>query len=128
MKILLFVLLLSAQMVPLWAQRNDLKWLQGTWTGMGYQLDSNGIWEIKLSVQGKDFRIEYPTLHCIGDWKLTETDVHIAQFKEIILQGTGNCISNVSVYVTKVNKEYISISYFLSETLIAFSTLQKLKE
>jgi hypothetical protein len=62
--VLIFVSTLSST-----AQESSGKWFDGTWTGVGYQINNAGSWSIKLTCNSSEntYLIEYPTLKCSGN-------------------------------------------------------------
>ncbi len=51
-------------------------WINGIWTGIGYQPEG-AIWTIKLTADESknEFLIEYPSLNSSGIWKLLGKDL-----------------------------------------------------
>ena len=111
-----------------------VKWLEGTWIGEGYQPGAlnQKTWEIHLTYdcQKKEININYPSFPCSGYWKLIKADNSKAEFMEYITEGQNLCVKEEKVIVTKVNEEYITVSYFIAEYdgVAAFSTLRKKKK
>lgn len=108
----------------------NISWLDGTWTGVGYQSPTNTTWDIKLNYEdkGKNISIGYPTLNCSGQWELQDYEKNRAVFIERITKGVNNCDNNVTVIVTKVSEYYISVAYFLPDLydgVVAYSILKK---
>lgn len=110
----------------------EKEWINGTWIGIGYQLDTKTSWQIKLTCNTRlqKFTIDYPTLSCNGNWKPTSMDAQTARFTEVITEGTSNCVNGGSVVITKIDKNYITYSYFApySEELGAYATLIKVDD
>ena len=106
------------------------KWLHGSWEGVGYQSPTNSAWEINLQYDAKKeiFSISYPSLGCSGNWKLLEAEENRLVFVEQITEGLDKCDNNVKVIVNYVDKEYISVSYFipkLIDNVVAYSVLKR---
>jgi hypothetical protein len=101
--------------IPIYAQNNKLQWLDGEWNGVGYQVDNNSTWSIKLTVNSttNTFHIEYPSLSCGGNWKLDSFDENKAQFTEVLNGGLNGCVSNSIMILTRVNEKHISFSCFM---------------
>lgn len=117
------------------AQHNKTKWLDGSWTGSGYQSAAlnHSVWAINLDYdfENEVIKIDYPDFPCGGYWKLVKADKNKAEFVEYIDNGKTLCNDQGKVIVTRIDENYITISYFLPELMegvIAFSTLEKLNQ
>lgn len=111
---------------------NRVLWLDGEWTGVGFQPGTTGTstWKIHLNYNYDEntITIDYPTLQCNGYWKLELLDNCKAIFKEYITDGKTRCDDQGTVVVTRLDHKFITVSYFLPgrvEGVIAFSTLTK---
>jgi hypothetical protein len=117
------------------SQNTKLKWLDGEWNGVGYQVDNNSTWSIKLTVSSSSnsFKIEYPSLSCGGDWKLESFDENKARFTEDLNGGLNGCVSNSVMILTKVDDKHVTFSCFMpvvnscfkEEVLSSYATLRK---
>jgi hypothetical protein len=105
---------------------NDLEWLNGEWTGDGYQTDTKTRWAARLTVQDEAYSIDYPDIPCKGTWKLIEKNSRSASFNEVITQGVDQC-TNSHVTVEKVSASEISCRYthVKSRAVIATAVLRK---
>lgn len=126
------ILLLTASLNESYAQKRKTKWLDGTWTGLGFQSNalSQNVWPIKLTYDYKSgsFVINYKSFPCSGYWKLQDASRHKAGFIEYITDGKDRCQDGNLVIVTKIDEEYITVSYFAPEYfdgVIAYSTLRR---
>ena len=107
-------------------------WLQGTWYGVGYQLDGR-TWDVVLEVGNRSIEVEYPTLGCSGKWTLSGEDEFQASGTEKILRGKSNCDVTVQLRITLVTRNEINVSYMLNmhsvegrqQRVVAFSNLMK---
>jgi hypothetical protein len=108
------------------AEAAELEWLNGVWTGDGYQTDTKTRWAARLSVQGETYSIDYPDIPCKGTWKLIEKNSRSASFNEVITQGIDQC-TNSHVTVEKVSASEISCRYthLKSRAVIATAVLTK---
>ena len=90
------------------------KWLEGKWTGVGYQPVGNSTWDIELnySMTEKFTDINYPSLKCSGKWALTFSNNNRAEFIEQITEGTDRCVELSRIVVTKIDDEYVQVSWF----------------
>ncbi len=109
------------------SQNKKLKWLDGVWSGKGYQVN-NETWNVvlKYSKSTGEFSVQYPGLKCIGFWKVEKAGKDRLETTEFITQ--GECDKEVKVIVTKIDEENISVVYFLPkqrEGVIAFAVLKK---
>ena len=127
-----FLLLSTVGVENIYAQYSKTEWLDGTWFGVGYQANalSQNTWNINLvyNHSTKEIKIEYPTFPCGGYWKLQEASRHKAVFVEYITDGKNLCQNEGTVVVTKIDENFVTVSYFLPnlvEGVVAFSTLQK---
>ena len=111
------------------AQKNKMDWLDGTWRGTGFQLNNSQSWSIRFTadVNSKTFKIDYGTLGCSGIWRLISANDYLAQFEETITDGMMKCANGGIIIITKIDKRYITFSYFVpgSGKLDSFSTLEK---
>jgi hypothetical protein len=106
----------------------DTEWLDGVWTGTGYQMDDKTTWSIRLIVRGSDnvYRIEYPSLACGGEWRLVSSSSQSGRFVENILIGRDRCADNGTIVITRVDRNHISFTYFYENgVMVAFSTLTR---
>jgi len=108
------------------AEAGELEWLNGEWTGDGYQTDTKTRWAARLTVQGETYSIDYPDIPCKGTWKLIEKNSRSASFNEVITQGIDQC-TNSHVTVEKVSASEISCRYtnLRSRAVIATAVLTK---
>lgn len=108
------------------AEAADLEWLNGVWTGDGYQTDTKTRWAARLAVRDETYSIDYPDIPCKGTWKLIEKTSRSASFNEVITQGVDQC-TNSHVTVEKVSASEISCRYthVKSRAVIATAVLTK---
>jgi len=78
------VLICVTSVVSSQSRTRTERWLNGTWEGTGYQIDNNETWAMKLTVRGKRYKIEYPSLKCGGRWIPLSIDRGRARFTEKI--------------------------------------------
>jgi hypothetical protein len=108
------------------AETPDLEWLNGVWTGDGFQTDTKTRWAARLTVRDETYSIDYPDIPCKGTWKLIEKNSRSASFNEVITQGRDQC-TNSYVTVEKVSASEISCRYtnVKSRAVIATAVLTK---
>lgn len=108
------------------AEAENLEWLNGVWTGDGYQTDTKTRWAARLTVRDETYSIDYPDIPCKGTWKLIEKNSRSASFNEVITQGVDQC-ANSHVTVEKLSASEISCRYthVKSRAVIATAVLTK---
>lgn len=88
------------------------KWMNGHWTGTGYQVDGT-TWEVVLEVTDNGMAITYPDVGegCKGVWVPVKKKRGVYEFQEKI--SSGPCDDNVQVLVTRLHSCAMSVAYFL---------------
>ncbi len=86
-------------------------WLNGTWEGTGYQIDNNELWTMLLTVKGNRYRIEYPSLKCVGRWRPIKITRSAARFREVLTSGADVCSNNGKVVVQRLSRRQIAFRY-----------------
>lgn len=105
----------------------SLSWLDGVWTGEGFQSDTKTTWAVILTVHDGKYAIEYPNIPCQGRWTLNNKNSRGASFTELITQGANRCSNNGHIVIEKVNDSEISCKYSRagSRVVIATAVLSK---
>ena len=93
------------------AQARSGTWLNGTWTGTGYQIDNNETWTMRLTVTGGKYSIDYPSLKCGGVWKVMGVGSSVATFREHITYGKDLCTDRGKVTIERLNSSQIDFRY-----------------
>lgn len=88
-------------------------WLRGEWEGTGYQTDSNSTWAMRLSVKGRAYAVEYPSLECGGTWRLLRLSRGRAVFRETITRGAERCAQRGTVVIERLNSR--QLGYWFSQ-------------
>lgn len=127
-KVILFIGSLS--IVPsLFGQ--DLTWADGSWTGTGFQSNTNGTWSMNFYADSRDnyYMIEYPSLACGGQWVVLNVEFHKLEFVEGIRHGKDRCIDGGRIILSYVDDQHTSFTYFMpnSTELGASATLTRMK-
>jgi hypothetical protein len=104
----LFLLLLS---VALSAQTKTKNWINGTWEGTGYQIDDQSTWTMRVTVRGRRFSIEYPSLNCGGRWQLIGINASRARFRERLDHGQDKCTDNGNVTIQRLSRRQVFFFY-----------------
>ena len=107
----MLLLLLSG---TLSAQTKTSNWLTGNWEGTGYQIDDQSTWTMRLTVRGRRFSIEYPSLNCGGRWQLISINGNRARFKERLDHGQDKCTDNGTVVIQRLSKRQVVFLYALA--------------
>ena len=110
------------------AQNKKLDWLEGKWTGEGFQPGEgvNHKWSMEIVYKNENLQVRYPSLLCEGHWELIKSGRHKAVFIERIITGTENCVNNLKVEVRRGKKKQlgtISISFIENGKVSSFAML-----
>ena len=100
----------------------SLGWLEGLWTGQGYQSikqadrapgtdDFESNWSIALTVEHGAFKIDYPSLGCGGHWTRASGNDREIVFTEFITYGRERCIDRGKVTLGLVSRSALSFTY-----------------
>jgi hypothetical protein len=109
----IFLLLFAMVSVVCPQTRNrGIRWLNGTWEGKGYQIDTDETWTMKLRVNGKRYIIEYPSLNCGGTWRRLSIGPTRARFREKITFGLDECTDKGSVVIERLSSRQIAFRYY----------------
>lgn len=106
------------------------EWIDGVWSGTGYQMDISSTWTIKLTVNRSEnlFRIEYPSLACGGEWRVIAFTSHSGRFVEKIVFGRDKCADNGTIVITRVDANHISFTHFYENRVMsAYATLTRIR-
>lgn len=97
-------------------QSRSRAWLNGSWEGTGYQIDTNTTWTMSFRARGKQFLIEYPSLNCRGRWKLIGVNSRRAMFRERITSGREECVDKGLVIIERLNARQIAYRFSYAGT------------
>ena len=86
-------------------------WLEGIWTGTGYQSNPKQTWTIKFTAQNDTYRIDYPSIPCGGEWKVITLGKSTATFRERLTYGQTLCIDNGTVTIQKLNDTQVAFRF-----------------
>lgn len=98
------------------AQGRNRHWLNGTWEGTGYQMDTGTTWTMNFGARGRQFSIEYPSLKCKGTWRLIRANSRRAIFRERITVNRDACVDRGVVTVDKLNGRQIAYRFSYAGT------------
>ena len=105
------IILVTTSVVFGQSKNRNRAWLNGTWEGTGYQIDTNSTWTMLLTVKGNRYRIEYPSLKCDGRWRPIRISSTTARFREILTSGVDACANNGTVVVQRLSPRQIAFRY-----------------
>lgn len=107
------ILILATMTSVVSAQSNasSRTWLNGTWEGTGYQIDTSETWTMRLVVAGNRYKIEYPSLKCSGRWNPISVGSWIARFRERITLGVEECTDKGMVVIERLGHRQIAFRY-----------------
>ena len=105
------VCLLLSLSVVVEAQSRSRTWLNGSWEGTGYQIDSGTTWTMSFRARGRRFSIEYPSLKCSGTWRLVSVNSRRAVFRERITVGMEQCVNQGVVTIERLNGRQIAYRF-----------------
>lgn len=97
-------------------QSRSRAWLNGTWEGTGYQIDTGTTWTMNFRARGKRYSIEYPSLNCRGTWRLISVNSRRATFRERITFGRGECVDQGLVTVERLNGRQLAYRFSYAKT------------
>ena len=101
----------------------ELEWLDGVWSGEGYQTDTKTTWAVRLTARDETYSIDYPDIPCQGKWDLIDKNSREATFTEVITHGTDRCENNSHVMVEKVSATEISCRFTHAGTRAVIATV-----
>ena len=107
----LVLLLVTTSVVCGQSKNRSRGWLNGTWEGTGYQIDTNSTWTMLLTVKGNRYRIEYPSLKCGGRWRPIKITRSTARFREVLTSGADVCANNGRVAIQRLSRRQIAFRY-----------------
>ncbi len=99
----LLLLLLVNGAICAQTKARPTSWLNGTWEGIGYQMDDGSTWTILLKVSRGKYSIEYPSLQCGGQWHRLRLTNWVGQFRETISFGLEDCVNGGRVVIQRLN-------------------------
>ena len=97
-------------------QGRSRAWLNGTWEGTGYQIDSDTTWTMSFKARGKRYSIEYPSLNCRGTWRLISVNSRRAIFRERITSGREACVDQGVVTIENLNGRQLAYRFSYAKT------------
>jgi hypothetical protein len=110
-RIVVTVCLFFSLTVAVCPQGKSRAWLNGSWEGTGYQMDTDTTWTMAFRAQGKRYSIEYPSLKCSGTWRLVRVNSRRAIFRERITVGRESCVDRGMVTIERLSGSQIAYRF-----------------
>lgn len=110
-RIVALVCLFFSLTVAVCPQGKSRAWLNGSWEGTGYQMDTDTTWSMSFKARGKRYTIEYPSLKCSGTWRLVSVNSRRAIFRERITVGRESCVDRGVVTIERLNGGQIAYRF-----------------
>jgi len=108
---MLLLLMATATLVCPQGRTSRRTWLNGTWEGKGYQIDTDETWAMRLTVKGNKYFIEYPSLNCEGRWRPVSINSWKARFREKLTRGVETCTDLGNVVIERLSRKQIAYRY-----------------
>lgn len=102
-------------------------WLAGSWEGTAFQTDHESTWKMQLDARRGKFTVEYPTLDCAGEWRLTSLTRWRATLTETITRNPDRCEPRGNVTLLRLGGGQLLYlySYSHSRKTIASAVLER---
>lgn len=129
---IIVLVVIMAVRINSFAENNfkTIKWLDGNWTGMKYQVNVDRAWKVNLNCDSKKgtYSIEYPDLNCAGYLQLVAIKDKQAYFIEKM--NNGLCLDDGYIIITFINEKLISFCCLREnkKRMASFCTLEKRNE
>lgn len=126
-KLALTLTLLLALSPAAAAQTARRGWLEGRWEGTAFQTDHNSTWAMSLDARRGTFTVEYPTLDCTGEWRLTRLTRWRATLAETVTRNPDRCAPRGHVTLLRLRRGQILYlySYQDSRAVVASAVLNR---
>ena len=110
-RVVAIVCLFFSLTVAVCPQGKSRAWLNGSWEGTGYQMDTDTTWTMSFRARGRRYTIEYPSLKCGGTWKLASVNSRRAIFRERITVGRESCVDRGVVTIEKLSGSQVAYRF-----------------
>jgi hypothetical protein len=112
------------------AQEKKISWLDGQWTGEGYQpkAATQQSWPMQIDYKDGILSVFYSSFPCGGTWELVKAKRKKAIFIERISEGTDKCANNSTVIVKRGKKQSLgtlNVIFMTGKTIDATATLHR---
>jgi hypothetical protein len=97
-------------------QSKSRAWINGVWSGAGYQIDDQSTWQMKFTARRGRYSIEYPSLSCGGHWRLISINSTRARFREVLDHGQEKCANRGWVTIERLSRKQLVFLYAYEDT------------
>jgi len=85
---------------------------EGTWVGMGYQLNNGESWSIQLNIEGDNYTVMYPSIECSSKLTVVKREGNKITLKE--KTSSGQCIDGGNVELEILNSNTLRYKWSFS--------------
>ena len=85
---------------------------EGTWVGMGHQLNNGESWSIQLNIKGDNYTVMYPSIDCSSTLTVVKREGNKITLKE--KTSSGQCIDGGNVELEILNSNTIRYKWSFS--------------
>ncbi len=101
--------------------------ISGSWYGnFSYRGKTNSM-QLTCNIKTNEFNVNYPSLGCLGAWKIEKSSDETIDFRESITVGQNSCGAGVLIKASFVNDTQLSLDFYNpnSKRVLAHGTLTK---
>jgi len=101
--------------------------INGSWYGNFTQRSKTYSMQLTCNIKTNEFNVNYPSLGCLGYWKIEKSSDETIDFREGITVGQNSCGSGGLIKVNFINDTQLSLDFYApnSKRVIAHGTLTK---
>lgn len=101
--------------------------ISGSWYGNFSQKGKTYSMQLTCNIENNEFKVSYPTLGCLGVWRIEKSSDETIDFREGITVGQNSCGKGVLIKVNFVTDTELSLVFYnpYSKRAIAHGTLKK---
>lgn len=101
--------------------------ISGSWYGNFTQKSKTYSMQLTCNIKTNEFNVNYPSLGCLGYWKVEKSSDETIDFREGITVGQNSCGSGGLIKVNFVNDTQLSLDFYApnSKRIIAHGALTK---
>jgi len=85
---------------------------EGTWVGMGHQLNNGESWSIQLNIEGDNYTVMYPSIECSSKLTVVKREGNKITLKE--KTSSGQCIDGGNVELEILNSNTLRYKWSFS--------------
>ncbi len=106
---------------------SGLAWLDGRWRGVGFDVQEEKTWSIRLEANSrrKRYEVEYPSEKCSGTWQLLDSDGCKLRFAETIGSDPRNHCVNGTLIITRLDERTVTYTWYKDEKPVASAFLTR---